>query len=91
MIKFYGDNKFSIKMYINTDVFYLKNNQILNKFKYQIMNLEAGFQFIIFLVLFGFTNYLIMLKRYENDLKKRKIIQNNKLLNLYPKGTFIDL
>ena len=78
-------------MYINTDVFYLKNNQILNKFKYQIMNLEAGFQFIIFLVLFGFTNYLIMLKRYENDLKKRKIIQNNKLLNLYPKGTFINL
>ena len=39
------------------------------------MNLEAGFQFIIFLILFGFTNYLMMLKRYENDLKKKKLIQ----------------
>ena len=53
------------------------------------MNLEAGFQFIIFLVLFGFTNYLLMLKRYENELKKRQIIQNNRIRSLYPKGTFI--
>ena len=54
------------------------------------MNLEAGFRFIIFLVLFGFTNYLMMLKRYENDLKKRKMIQKNRIAVLYPKGTFIN-
>ena len=53
------------------------------------MKFEAGLEFIIFLVLFGFTNYLMMLRRYENDLKKRKIIQNNKISRLYPKGTFI--
>ena len=55
------------------------------------MNLEAGFQFSIFLVLFGFTNYLMMLKRYENDLKKRQLIQKNRISNLYPKGTFINI
>ena len=55
------------------------------------MNLEPGFQFIIFLALFGLTNYLMMLKRYENDLNKRKHIQKNKILNLYPKGTFINI
>jgi len=54
------------------------------------MNLEAGFQFIIFLFLFGSTNYLMMLKRYENDLKKRKMIQKNRIAVLYPKGTFIN-
>ena len=53
------------------------------------MNLEAGFQFIIFLFLFGSTNYLMMLKRYENDLKKKNIIQKNRIAELYPKGTFI--
>ena len=53
------------------------------------MKLEAGFQFIIFLVLFGLTNYLMMLKRYQNDLKKRQIKQKNRISNLYPKGTFI--
>ena len=55
------------------------------------MNLEAGFQFIIFLVLFGFVNYLMMLKRYEYDLKERQLIQKNRISNLYPKGTFIGL
>ena len=55
------------------------------------MNLEAGFQFIIFLSLFGFTNYLMMLKRYENDLKKKNIIQKNRIAELYPKGTFISV
>ena len=55
------------------------------------MNLEAGFQFIIFLLLFGSTNYLMMLNRYENDLKKRKIIQKNRIAELYPKGTFISV
>ena len=55
------------------------------------MNLEAGFQFIIFLFLFGSTNYLMMLKRYENDLKKKNIIQNNRIKELYPKGTFISV
>ena len=55
------------------------------------MNLEAGLQFIIFLLLFGFTNYLMMLKRYENDCKKRHFIQKNRISNLYPKGTFISI
>ena len=55
------------------------------------MNLEAGFQFIIFLFLFGSTNYLMMLKRYENDLKKKNIIQKNRIAELYPKGTFISI
>ena len=55
------------------------------------MNLEAGFRFIIFLALFGFTNYLMMLKRYENDLKKRQIMQKNRISELYPKGTFISV
>ena len=55
------------------------------------MNLEAGFRFIIFLALFGFTNYLMMLKRYENELKKRQIIQKNRIAVLYPKGTFISV
>ena len=55
------------------------------------MNLEAGIHFSIFLVLFGFTNYLMMLKRYENDLKKRQLIQKNRISNLYPKGTFINI
>ena len=55
------------------------------------MNLEAGYQFIIFLFLFGFTNYLMMLKRYENDLKKKNIIKKNRITELYPKGTFISV
>ena len=55
------------------------------------MNLEAGFRFIIFLLLFGSTNYLMMLKRYENDLKKKQIIQKNRIAELYPKGTFISV
>ena len=55
------------------------------------MNLEAGFQFSIFLVLFGFTNYLMMLKRYENDLKKRQLTRKNRIADLYPKGTFINI
>ena len=55
------------------------------------MNLEAGFQFIIFLFLFGSTNYFMMLKRYENDLKKKNIIQKNRIAELYPKGTFISV
>ena len=53
------------------------------------MNIQAGLQFIIFLILFGFTNYLMMLKRYERDLKKRKLIKKNRISDLYPKGTFI--
>ena len=55
------------------------------------MNLEGGFQFFIFLSFFGFINYLIMLKRYENDLNKRQSLQKNKIANLYPKGTFISI
>ena len=55
------------------------------------MNLEAGFEFIIFLIFFGFTNYLMMLRRYENDLSKKQLHQKSKILSLYPKGTFINI
>ena len=53
------------------------------------MNLETGLRFFGFLVIFGFTNYLMMLRRYEKDLQKRKLIQKNKISTLYPKGTFV--
>ncbi len=53
------------------------------------MNFEAGIRFIFFLVIFGFTNYLMMLSRYENDIKKKKFLQQEKISRLYPKGSFI--
>jgi len=53
------------------------------------MNFEAGIRFIVFLIIFGFTNYLMMLRRYENDIRKRKFLQQHKISKLYPKGTFI--
>ena len=53
------------------------------------MNFEAGIRFIVFLVIFGFINYLMMLRRYENDLKKKKFLQDKKISRLYPKGSFI--
>ncbi|ABS83103.1 Conserved hypothetical protein [Prochlorococcus marinus str. MIT 9312] len=53
------------------------------------MNFEAGIRFIFFLVLFGVTNYLMMLKRYEKDIKKRKVLQYKRISKLYPKGSFI--
>ena len=42
------------------------------------MNFEAGIRFIVFLVIFGVTNYLMMLRRYENDIKKNKLLQHKK-------------
>jgi len=53
------------------------------------MNLEAGISFNIFLLIIGFTNYLMMLRRYENDIKKKKNLQQEKISRLYPKGSFI--
>ena len=53
------------------------------------MNFEAGIRFIVFLVIFGVTNYLMMLRRYENDIKKKKSLQYKKISKLYPKGSFI--
>ena len=53
------------------------------------MNYEAGIRFIVFLVFFGFTNYLMMLRRYEKDIKKKKFLQKQKISKLYPKGSFI--
>jgi len=53
------------------------------------MNIEAGIKFILFLVLFGVTNYLMMLRRYENEIRKRKFLQKNKISKLYPEGEFI--
>ncbi len=53
------------------------------------MNFEVGIRFIFFLLLFGVTNYLIMLRRYENEIKKREFLQNKKISKLYPKDSFI--
>ena len=53
------------------------------------MNFEAGIRFIVFLVIVGFTNYLMMMRRYENDIKKKKFLQQEKISRLYPKGSFI--
>ena len=53
------------------------------------MNIDAGIRFIVFLILFGVTNYLLMLRRFENDLKKKKFLQDKKISKLYPKGSFI--
>ena len=53
------------------------------------MNFEAGIRFIVFLIIFGVTNYLMMLKRYETDLQKKINLQQRKILKLYPKGTYI--
>ena len=53
------------------------------------MNFEAAIRFIIFLIIFGVTNYLMMLRRYENDIKKKKYLQQEKISKLYPKGSFI--
>jgi len=53
------------------------------------MNFEAGIRFIVFLVIFGFTNYLMMFRRLENDIKKKKYLQQEKNSRLYPKGSFI--
>jgi len=53
------------------------------------MNFEAGIRFIVFLVIFGVANYLMMLRRYENDIKKKKYLQQEKISRLYPKGSFM--
>jgi len=53
------------------------------------MNFEEGIKFIMFLIIFGVTNYLMMLRRYENDIKKKKYLQQEKISRLYPKGSFI--
>ncbi len=53
------------------------------------MNFEPGIRFVMFLIIFGVTNYLMMLGRYENDIKKKKLLQRKKIAKLYPKGSFI--
>ena len=53
------------------------------------MNFDAGIRFIVFLVIFGVANYLMMLRRYENETKKKKLLQHKKISRLYPKGSFI--
>ena len=55
------------------------------------MNLEAGFEFIVLLLLFGSINYAIMLMRYENDLKIKKDAQIKAVSRLYPKNTFLKI
>ena len=44
---------------------------------------------LVVLLLFGGTNYLMMLRRYEKDIRKRKFLQQKKISKLYPKGSFI--
>jgi len=53
------------------------------------MNFTAGFEFLLLLMIFGSTNYFFMLRRYQNDMKKKKFTQFKKIAKLYPKGTFI--
>ena len=53
------------------------------------MNFIAGFEFLLLLMIFGAINYLLMLKRYQHDMRKRKCTQFKKIAKLYPKGTFI--
>jgi len=53
------------------------------------MNFDAGNRFIELLINFGVTNYLMMLRRNENDIKKKKYFQQKKISMLYPKGSFI--
>ena len=53
------------------------------------MNFEEGIRFIVFLIIFGVTNYLMMLRRHEKDIKKKKYLQQEKISRLYPKGSFI--
>ena len=53
------------------------------------MNFIAGFEFLFLLIIFGAINYLLMLKRYQHDMRKKKCTQFNKIAKLYPKGTFI--
>ncbi len=55
------------------------------------MNIAAGFQFIVLLILFGSINYAMMLRRYENDIKKRKNAQIKAISRLYPKSTFVKI
>ena len=43
------------------------------------MNFYAGIRFIVFLIIFGVTNYLMMLRRYENDIKKKKYLQKKRV------------
>ena len=70
------------KFYISVKLKYIR---ILN------MQLLAGFQFLIFLIFFGYVNYLMMQNRYENDMKKKRKSQLKKISQLYPKGTFIKI
>jgi len=53
------------------------------------MNFEAGIRFIVVVVIVGVTNYLMMLRRYENDIKKKKYLRQEKISRLYTKGSFI--
>ena len=55
------------------------------------MNFDAGIRFIVFLIIFGVTNYLMMNRRYEKEIKKRKFLQNKKISSLYPKGSFSEI
>ena len=55
------------------------------------MNYMAGFEFIVILLLFGSINYLFMLKRYENDLRKKKSNQIKAISRLYPKNYFVKI
>ena len=70
-------------------MFFYSKFAIFKKVEYKKMSVKAGFEFIIFLILFGFTNYLMMLRRYEYDIRKQNLKQRLTISKLYPKGTYI--
>ena len=65
--------------------------QIKIKYKILNMNYASGFQFIVFLLLFGSINYVFMLRRYENDMRKKKYNQVKAISRLYPKNYFVKI
>ena len=72
-------------------MFFYSQFATFKKIKNEVMNFWAGFEFILFLILFGLINFLIVLKRYEYDLRKQKLTRRTKISKLYPSGTFISL
>ena len=70
---------------------YQYSAKVILKLKSLDMNLEAGFEFIVLLLLFGSINYAMMLRRYENDLKIKKNAQIKAISRLYPKNTFVKI
>ena len=65
--------------------------QIKNRLVFLKMNIFAGIQFIVSILIFGIINYYLMLKRFKKETQIKKSIQIKKISRLYPKGTFIGI